>query len=400
MTLSLALFGCGVMGRRHIAGLRRLRDAGRLHFELAAVCDLIPAAGEAAASLAVALLGLRPAVFADLDAVRRGIPGLDAIIITTAPDTHAGLGVAALRAGLHVLCEKPLALTVRQGRALIEAAEAAGRTLAVAENYRRDPINRLAKALIEAGAIGRPFLIVQSSSGGADEVIITPWRHRRQRCGIIVDMGVHYTDLFEYFLGPVEAVTGFSAQVDPRRQDAAGAWHAVDAEDLSAGVARFRSGAVGHWLLSLSGCGEGHFSRVIYGTGGSLVIPPDRSGQPLRLTPHGAAAPLEAEALLALAPDFRLDPTTAALFGGERLASYDLSWAAIDANLLAIEQDDFAEAIRGGRLPEVDGMGGLRALALVYGFLEAERQGRAISADELVAGTAHAYQSELVDELT
>jgi len=400
MTLSLALFGCGVMGRRHIAGLKRLREIGRQRFELAAVCDLVPAAGAAAADLAADLLGRRPAVFTGLDAARRDLGQLDAIIITTAPDTHADLGVAALHAGLHVLCEKPIALTVRQGRALVDAAAATGRTLAVAENYRRDPINRLAKALIDAGAVGRPFLIVQSSSSGADQVIITPWRHLRQRCGIVVDMGVHYTDLFEYFLGPVAAVTGFSAQVDPRRQDAAGRWHEVDAEDVSAGVARFASGAIGHWLLSLAGRGEGLFSRVVYGTGGSLDIPPDRSGRPLRLTPHGADAPLDADALLALVPDFRLDPTTAALFGGERLAAYDLPWAEIDANLLAIEQDDFADAIAGQRPPEVDGMGGLRALALVYGFLEAERQGRAISADELIAGAAHAYQSALVEELT
>jgi len=303
--------------------------------------------------------------------------------------------VAALRAGAHVMVEKPIALTVRQGLRMVAAAAACGRTLAVAENYRRDPINRLAKALLDAGAIGRPFLAVQSSSGSGDRVIITPWRHLRRMCGIVVDMGVHYTDLLEYYLGPIESVVGMSARVDDRRRDDQGGWHAVDAEDVSLGIARFRGGALANWMLSLAGRGEGSFSRVIYGTAGSLAIPGDRTGHPLRLTAQDASAPLSDADLLALAPGYQLDPATAALFGGERLARYDLPWADVDANLLAIEQDDFAAAILAGRAPEVAGAEGLRALALVYGLLESERLGRFVSADELIAGAAHQYQDDL-----
>ena len=83
--------------------------------------------------------------------------------------------------------------------------------------------------------------------------------------------------------------------------------------------------------------------------------------------------------MLALVPDFSLDDTTAALFGGDRLASYDLPWADIDANLLAIEFDDFAEAILTDRQPEVNGAMGLRSLAISYGFLESDRLGRFVT---------------------
>lgn len=396
MTLTLGLFGCGGMGRRHLVGLQKQRAAGRLRFDVAAVCDLMPDAAERAAEMAADLLGQRPAVFSSFTALKRALPHLDAIIVTTSPDTHADVAVEALRAGVHVLVEKPIALTVHQGLRMVVAAAERGCKLAVAENYRRDPINRLAKAVIDAGAVGRPFLVVQSSSSGADRVMITPWRHLRNMGGIVIDMGVHYTDLLEYYLGPIESVVGMSARVDERRRDEQGAWHAVDAEDLSVGLARFHNGAVANWMLSLAGRGESSFSRVIYGTSGSLAIPPDRSGRSLRLHTQGADVPLSDEDLLALVPDFQLDPTTAALFGGERLARYALAWNDIDANLLAIEQDDFAEAILTGREPEVSGTEGLRALALVYGFLEAERLGRFVSAEELITGEAHAYQSELV----
>ncbi len=395
--LILGLFGCGVMGRRHILGLKKLRDAGRLRFELAGVCDLIAGPGQQAADLAADLLGRRPQVFTSLDQMRRALGQLDAIAITTAPDSHVMLGVEALESGAHVLVEKPIALTVRQGLRLVQAAERADRKLAVAENYRRDPINRLARALLDAGAVGRPFLAIQSSSGSGEHVIITPWRHLRQKCGIVVDMGVHYTDLLEYYLGPIEQVIGMSAVVDHERRDQSGAWHSADAEDLSVGVARFRSGALANWVLSLAGRGENHFSRMIYGTGGALAIPPDRSGQALRLTQRrdGVDAPVPEAELLAQVPDFALDATTAALFGGERLAMYGMEWADIDANLLAIEYDDFAAAIVSDRQPEVAGADGLRALAVVYGFLESERLGRAVGVDGLLGGARMPYQEEL-----
>jgi predicted dehydrogenase len=397
VTLTLGLFGCGVMGRRHIMGLKKLRDSGRLRFDLAGVCDLIAEPGQQAADLAADLLGRRPQVFTSLGQMRLALGQLDAIAITTAPDSHVALGVEALESGAHVLVEKPQALTVRQGLRLVQAAERAGRKLAVAENYRRDPINRLARALLKVGAIGRPFLAIQSSSGGGEHVIITPWRHLRQKCGIVVDMGVHYTDLLEYYLGPIEQVVGMSAVVDRERRDQSGAWHPADAEDLSVGVARFRSGALANWVLSLAGRGENHFSRVIYGTSGALAIPPDRSGQPLRLTQrhNGVDGVVPESELLAQVSDFALDTTTAALFGGERPAAYSMEWADIDANLLAIEYDDFAAAIVSDRQPEVAGADGLRALAFVYGFLESERLGRAVGIDELLAGAGLPYQDDL-----
>ncbi len=90
-------------------------------------------------------------------------------------------------------------------------------------------------------------------------------------------MGVHYTDILEFYLGPIDTVVGMNAIVDAQRVDAQGVKHDADAEDLSVGVMRFRNGAIANWLLSMAGRGEGLFSRVIYGTGGSLNIPGETS---------------------------------------------------------------------------------------------------------------------------
>jgi predicted dehydrogenase len=391
---ALALVGCGGMGRRHIKGMGRLRAVGKLNFELAAVCDVMPASADSAADMAADLLGSRPDTYADVETMLRAIKP-DGIIITTTPETHTDVGLAALAAGAHVMAEKPITLTVAEGVRLVEAAKSAGRRLAVAENYRRDPINRLARALIDAGAVGRPFLAVQASSSAGEKVIITPWRHRKNRGGIIIDMGVHYTDILEYLLGDMTTVFGMSAVVDAERIDADGNLHPADAEDLSVGVAQFANGALANWMLSMAGRGENYFKRTVYGTGGSLDIPPDRTGKPLTLIQRVDGADRAADDLLALVPDFHLDPVTAALFGGERLTHYDMIWADIDANLLGVEQADFVDAIENGREPEVTGAMGLRSLALAFGFLESGLIGRPVSADEMLTGAARAYEASM-----
>jgi predicted dehydrogenase len=258
-------------------------------------------------------------------------------------------------------------------------------------------MNRLAKALIDAGVLGSVHLVVQSSSGSGERVIITPWRHQKQSGGIVVDMGIHYADLLEYYSGPLRSMFGFSAVVDQRRVDNAGTWHEVDAEDLSVGVAQFENGAIANWLIDLAGRGESHFSRVIYGTRGSLSIPPDRTGRALGLTLRrdGSDTQVDPSGLLSLVPNFALDDVTARLFGGTRLASYQLDFPDVDANLLAIEHADFSSAILNVRPPEVDGTIGLRSLAISYGFLEAERLGKAITVTEMLQNFDLPYQKEL-----
>lgn len=401
MTLAIGLIGCGGMGRRHIRGMQKLQAAGKMQFELAGVCDLLADNSALAANLAQELLGTTPQRFSTLEEMQRALK-LDALIVTTTPETHLGVAQEALASGLHVMVEKPVTLTVAQGKALVQAGKDAGRKVAVAENYRRDPINRLARALIDNGAIGRPFLAVQSSSGAGENVVITPWRHLKSRGGIIVDMGVHYTDILEYLLGEMTSVFGINSVIDEQRVDAQGNLHPADAEDLSVGVAQFRNGVTANWMLSMAGRGEGHFRREVYGTGGSLDIPGDRTGRALKLVQrvNGKDVTVAQEDLLTLVPGFALDDVTAALFGGARLTSYELAWADIDANLLGIEQADFVDAIQQNREPEVDGIQGLRSLALMVAFLESGLIGRPVSAEEILTGGVGQYEMALESEAT
>jgi predicted dehydrogenase len=407
------------MGLRHLHGLAELRRLGLSSFDLIAVCDTRPQAAARAADMAETLLGRRPDICSTIDDLLRGptVRLLDAVDLVTDAGTHHSLGVTALAAGKHLLCEKPLGVTVRACRLLVDAATAAGAVLATAENYRRDPINRLVAALVQGGAIGRPFMALQESVGGGRAVTITPWRHQKDRGGIVIDMGVHYTDLWRYVLGPIERISGRTALFEPLRYPAPmrasmavfyGAMssrapvHAT-AEDTAAGQVTFANGALGHWLLSVAGHGEGYFARRFYGSDGSIQAPADRTGRPVLYA--GAAhaqgrgadgyRSLDEAAVRSLVPTFRLDDPTARVFGAPLLASYVLPFEEIDRKLLALEIEDFGRAIREGLAPEVDGVGGLEAVAAVYAFFESSALGREVTFDEVAAGAVARYQHDV-----
>ena len=413
MSSPLAIIGCGGMGHRHLRGLARLRSIGWHDLELVAVCDQHRPHAESLAAEAAVSLGRAPAIVADLDALPA--LGVVAVDITTTPPSHHTLACAAFGLGLHVMVEKPMALTVRACQMMQRAASAAGRVLGVAENYRRDPVNRLARALLAAGVIGRPRFVIHHTVGGGDEMLISVWRHQKDQSGILLDVGVHYTDMLEYLLGPIERCYAQVRLHEPVRRNPAASGAAVAAGNDPAGVygARqrqmpasfhataedalyatvcFADGTVGQLIEDHAGHGAPLWSRQIYGAHGSLALPVDRTGVPLQLNIAGQPY---TGSLLDLVPDFQLDPVSAALFGGARLERYAFDFAATDQRLLAVEYADFAAAISAGRAPEVDGAQGMRAVAGVYALLESALLDRPVSIAEVLAGQVAGYQRPL-----
>jgi predicted dehydrogenase len=410
--IRLAIVGCGGMGHRHLYGLAELHRAGWRDLSLVAACDPVRANAESLAGQAEAAFGARPAVVGTLDEL--AALGVDAVDITTTPRTHHTVAEGTLARGWHTLVEKPLGLTVRAANVIRRAAEASGRVLSVAENYRRDPVNRLAKALLQAGAIGAPRFVLHHTVDGGDEMLITVWRHQKDQSGLLIDVGVHYADMLEYLLGEIDVVyaqtrlhervrrnptaSGGAASFNPsgvygRWQKEMPATFDATAEDAAYGTLLFRSGVVGQYVEDHAGHGERIWTRQIFGSAGSLSLPVDRSGAAIVLQRGGEE--IRGAALLDLAPDFRLDPVTAALFGGERLAAFDLPFAETDRKLLAVEYADFAAAIRGEGGPEVDAEQGARSVAVCYALLESGALGRPVSVAEVLAEEVNTYQREI-----
>ena len=154
---------------------------------------------------------------ADPEMARR-VTDLDAVDVVTDPSTHHHIVCLALDLGLHVMVEKPMAITVKACHQMIEAANRNDRKLSVAENFRRDPSARLVRHLLDSGAIGRPYVATNHALGGYRQIFITPWRHLKEKGGFILDEGVHYTDLIRYQLGDIAEVYGDVRLVEPVRK--------------------------------------------------------------------------------------------------------------------------------------------------------------------------------------
>jgi predicted dehydrogenase len=406
--LNLAIVGCGGMGTRHLYGVKEFAAlvasdlSGVPAFRLAALCDQNERNLEILAGVAESELGQRPRTFTSLEALLDAVPDLDAVDVTTETRPHHTLACQALDAGKHVLVEKPMALTVTACNRMIAAAERAGRVMAVAENYRRDPLMRLTRALLDAGAIGQRWMLVDASVGGAGRMVITPWRHKKALGGALLDVGVHNVDLMLYEFGPIEQVYAQVALFDRIRrrshgQSSTAAFYAAtseglpdeieaDVEDTAFATLRFANGALGQWTHSQSGHGQGFGKQALYGSRGSMDPAGPRSGRGPRVYWDSGREPLAEDEMLALVPDFAVDEGTARLFGGARLARYELDFPTIDRKITATVLLDLARAIATGQPPEVGGWEGRHAVAVVNALFESAYLNRPVAVAAVEAG--------------
>jgi predicted dehydrogenase len=397
------------MGRRHLRGMAALSASSQHNLELVAVCDLNPAQAELLADEANELLGTRPHVFTEFERMVREVPDLEAADVTVDSGAHYAVAAACLQAGLHVLCEKPLAVTVRGCRRLIELARRHGRILSVAENFRRDPMHRLARALLRDGAIGTPRLMLQTMLGGRDRISMTPWRHMKETASMPVDAGVHEADLLRYYLGEFALVFGESRLHEKIRYKGTSAGPGgfyggylarmpdsiePTGDDAIYAHITFANGTVAHWIDDHAGHGLQKDERLVYGSTGTLEVRGNRNGRPVRLHLDDDSV-VEDTRILDYAPSYRLAPLAAELFGGERVWRYELSFNETDARLIALEYHELGECIRAGAAPEVSGEEGLADVALTYAPFESGRLGRAVTFDEMVAAEADVYQREI-----
>ncbi len=415
MTVHSALVGCGGMGLRHAYGYLELRKHSD-EVKMVAVCDLYEEPANTVASAVEEATGERPAVYTDFDRMLEEQDPLDAIDIVTDTRMHHVFAVKALDAGVHVLTEKPMGITIRACQLMRAAAERSGKVLSVAENFRRDPMNRLAKAIIESGAIGEPYYILNVGVGGGSALMHdTAWRGMKERGGYLIDSGVHDSDLLIFFMGDVEtiyAVTGLYTPMRTRIPLAGdiGTFYTHRTEDLYAGAEtveidqedtafatiRFASGAIGNYASSNASHGFAVGVNTVHGSKGVIQLPGSRSGNGPVVHIEGKADPIEGDDLLDLVPDWELDELTATFWdGARRFTSYERDFKKTDRKLLGLEYLELARAIATGSTVEVGPQLGMEALAVSYGTLESGLSGQPVRMSQLLEGEVEEYQAEI-----
>jgi predicted dehydrogenase len=339
--LRIVQVGMGGWGRDWMSVTAASGDA-----EVVARVDPSPVARAAT----VARGGDPDAVFASLEeAVAATRP--EAALVTTSVGAHVPVALAALDSGLPVLVEKPFAQRLQEAVDVVRAADRAGLTLAVSQNYRHFPAPRAAAAMLAAGAIGEPVAVEldfrRNLVRRPAELLA---RHRGLDHPLLIDMSIHHFDLLRLVLGR-EARWVEMAGVNPvgsRYRD----------PPVAFGLLGFDRGVVvsyrGSWVSSGRRTPWGGEWRI-QGSAGALELA-TRGEQPdvARLrTPGGGARPID----LAPVP------------------------AADRAGALA----DFVHAVRTGTEPETSGRRNLATLALTLAAVRSATEGRRVDVAELLA---------------
>lgn len=269
--VGICLIGAGFMGRAHSAAYRNSQTI--LPFGRQIILQSIVGRTEPARTQ----LRDRYGWLSDSEDWRTAIrqPGVALVDIATPTDLHAEIAIAALEAGKHVLCEKPLAMNVAEAEAIQTAARNSAVRFAVAFNYRFVPAIQLAKQIIAEGRLGRLY---HFRGRYLQDWLASPeapmsWRLDRRQAGsgVLGDLGAHIIDLAHFLVGPMTEVHGQSTTLVGERGGADGKTASVTVDDATSFMARFANGAVGLFETSRMATGSKNRNQIeIEGDRGAL----------------------------------------------------------------------------------------------------------------------------------
>jgi predicted dehydrogenase len=269
--LRIGLIGTGFMGKAHVFGFTSAPRVFELPFdlELHTVADITPEAAERAR----VTLGFAHAT-TDWRTIMAN-PEIDLVSITAPNALHKEMSLAAIAAGKHVYCEKPLAPLAADALEMTLAAEAKGVKTQVGFNYLCNPMLATAREMIAAGELGeiRGYRGLHAEDYMADASGPFTFRHDPAGGGALADIGSHALATAEFLCGPISRVMGDCVTMIGSRPDGKGGTRKVEVDDVGRAFLRFENGATGsiegNWIAT--GRKMQHDFEV-YGTKGALAF--------------------------------------------------------------------------------------------------------------------------------
>ena len=203
-------------------------------------------------------------------------PEIDAVSVCAANNAHAELTIKALRAGKHVLCEKPMAVTLAECEEMVKVAKEEGRILMIGQNQRLTKAHEMAKKMIADGEIGRVISFRTTfGHGGPETWSITPGKNTwffdktKAAMGAMADLGIHKTDLIQFLLGQnVVRTTAKLATLDKRGANG----ELIGVDDNAICIYEMADGVIGTMTASWTYYAAEDNSTVVYGTEGEMRI--------------------------------------------------------------------------------------------------------------------------------
>jgi UDP-N-acetyl-2-amino-2-deoxyglucuronate dehydrogenase len=335
-TVRVALLGCGRISRNHLDAIRRIEE-----LQLVAVADI-----DLSRAQAVGAERDVPA-FASLDEMLASVPS-DLVAICTPSGLHPQHGIAAARAGRHVLTEKPMAISLAAADDLVQACDAAAVHLFVVKQNRLNPAIQLLRRAVDKGRFGRIYSANTTVRWTRPQEYYDaePWRGTWEfDGGAFMNQASHYVDLMQWLVGPVESVMAKTA-TQARR---------IEAEDSGVALLKFRSGALGIievTVLTYPRNLEG--SITILGEKGSVKV----GGTAVNRVDTWLFAEYDDDDKLVEAAN--TNPPNVYGFGHEGYYR----------NVLKV--------LRGDARPDTDGRAGRKSLELILGIYESAKTGREV----------------------
>ncbi len=345
------MFRIGIIGCGKIAQVRHIPEyAENPYAELAGFYDLnTQRAAELAAQYGGKAYESAEAMLAD--------PAIDAVSVCVANHAHAPITIAALKAGKHVLCEKPMATTLEECEEMVKTAHEAGKFLMIGHNQRLAKAHAVAKELIDQGMIGRIITFRTTfGHGGPETWSVDPGKNtwffdkNKAAMGAMADLGIHKTDLIQFLTGQ-HVVRTTARVVTLDKKDASGQLIGVD--DNAICIYEMSGGTMGTMTASWTYYGAEDNSTILYGEKGIMRIYDDPA--------HSIVV--------------KLDDGTEKVYDVEQIQTNDnqTKSGVIDLWMNCLETNT---------PPEISGEEALYAMRAVFASLESAKAGTAVDIPE------------------
>lgn len=280
-------------------------------------------------------------------------PEIEAVSVCVANHAHAEIAIAALKAGKHVLCEKPMAVTLEECEAMVKAAEETGKYLMIGQNQRLAKAHSKAKELIEQGAIGKVLTFrTVFGHGGPETWSVDPGKNTwffdktKAAMGAMADLGIHKTDMIQYILG-TRIVRTQAVLTTLDKRDATGGLIGVD--DNAICIYQMENGVIGTMTASWTYYAAEDNTTVIYGTKGELRLYDDPKYSVRQINADGTRI------------DYQIDQI--------QTNDNQTSSGVIDLFIRCLDEK---------REPEISGADVLHAMKAVFASIESSEKGCAI----------------------
>ena len=342
MTIKVGIIGCGKIAQvRHIPEYLANPNA-----EICGFYDInLARAEELARKYGAKAYPTYEALLAD--------PGIDAVSVCAANHVHAEISIAALKAGKHVLCEKPMAISLEECEAMVAAARESGKYLMIGQNQRLAKAHVKARELIAQGAIGKVLTFrTIFGHGGPETWSIDPGKNvwffdkTKAAMGAMADLGIHQTDMIQYVLGS-KIVKTQAVLTTLDKRDATGGLIGVD--DNAICIYQMENGVIGTMTASWTYYAAEDNTTMIYGTKGELRLYDDPKYSVQQINADGTRI------------DYQID----------QIQTNDNQTASGVIDL-------FVKSLVDNTPPEISGESVLHAMKAVFASIESSATGRAV----------------------